>query len=196
MEFIKKNLVVVLAFMLPIAFIVIIALVVYLPSLFLSTNYNFLYASCNNGTNYDYSYDCNNYLKDRYAVIDNKLVINDTDLLLDSNNDTTLDNTEKYTAHIFLYDTEKNESREVTFEEAQTLTLNSLLTSPDGVTVSGYYDRSNNGVVSIFGGSSSSYNYYIAKGRSKSKLNLINNINQYYNQGDFKFIGWVLPGRN
>lgn len=193
-EFFKKNFAIVLAFVLPIALIAIIALSTYLPSLFLSTNYNFIYSSCTAGTNY-YPYYCNNYLQKRYSVVNGKMVVNAIDPTQDSDNDSIPDINENYTARIFLHDTKKNESREITLEEAQTLSLNGLLTSPDSVTVSSHYDR---GVdfFFIFDGGSSSYGYYLTKGKSRSKLNLINRDDLYYYRDNFQFIGWVLPGRN
>ena len=196
MEFLKKNFAILLAFILPIVLIAVVALSAYLPSLFLSTGYNFVYTSCTDGTNYYYSYNCDNYLQKRYSVVDNKLVANTVDPTLDSDNDKIPDINENYVARIFLHDTEKNESREITFEEAQTLTLNSLLTSPDSVTVSSYYNRSGGDFFFIFGGGSSSYGYYLTKGNSRSKINLINSTDQYYYRNNFQFVGWVLPGRN
>lgn len=194
-EFFKKNFAIVLAFVLPIALIAIIALSTYLPSFFLSTDYNFVYSSCTDGRNY-YSYRCDNYLQKRYSVVNSKLVVNDIDPAQDSDNDGIPDINENYTARIFLHDTQKNESREITLEEAQTLSLNGLLTSPDRVTVSSYYDRSGGGFFFIFGGGSSSYGYYLTKGKSRDKLNLINRDDRYYYRDNFQFIGWVLPGRN
>ena len=188
-EFIKKNFVILLAFTLPVAFIIIIVLSTYIPSLFLSTDYNFIYTSCT-----DNSYRCDNYLQKRYSVVNNKLIINSIDPTQDSDNDGILDINENYTARIFLHNTEKNESREITSEEAQTLTLNSLLTSPDGITVSRNYDRGV-GFFLIFDGGSS-FGYYLTKGKSKDKLNLINRDDRYYYRDNFQFIGWVLPGRN
>lgn len=192
-EFLKKNFAIVLAFVLPVALIAIIALSTYLPSLFLSTDYNFVYSVCTDGTNY-YSYRCDNYLQKRYSVVNNKLVVNDVDPTLDSDNDGIPDINENYTARLFLHDTEKNESREITIAEAQTLNLNSLLTSPDGVTVSSHYDRGGDFFFLFDGGSS--YGYYLTKGKSRSKLNLINRDDRYYYRDNFQFIGWVLPGRN
>ncbi len=194
MEFIKKNFVILLAFILPILLIAIVALSTYLPSLFISTNYNFAYTACTDGANY-YSYRCDDYLKKRYEVIDNKLVLNPVDTTQYSDRKGVPDFKEKYTDRIFLHDTKKNESREITLAEAQTLSLNNLLTSPDGVTVSSHYDRGG-GEFFIFGGGSSSYGYYLTKGKSRSKINLINSADQYYYQNNFQFIGWVLPGRN
>ena len=132
----------------------------------------------------------------RYSVVGTKLVANNVDPTLDSDNDKITDVNENYIARIFLHNTIKNESREITFEEAQTLSLNSLLTSPDGVTVSSHYNRNGGDFFFIFGGSSSSYGYYLTKGKSKDKLNLINNTDQYYYQNNFQFVGWVLPERN
>lgn len=192
-EFLKKNFAIVLAFVLPIALIAIIALSTYFPSLFLSTNYNFVYSSCTDGTNY-YPYYCNNYLQKRYSVVNGKIVVNSIDPAQDSDKDGVPDINENYTARIFLHDTKKNESREITLEEAQSLSLNGLLTSPDGVTVSSNYDRGADFFFLFDGGSS--YGYYLTKGKSRSKLNLINNDDRYYYRNNFQFIGWVSPGRN
>ena len=150
------------------------------------------------GRNYYYPYYCNNYLQKRYSVADNKLVVNPVDLAQDSNKDGVPDYNKNYdyTARIFLHDTKKNESREITLAETQTLSLNSLLTSPDGVTVSSHYDRNGSDFFFIFGGGSSSYGYYLTKGKSRSKINLINSTDQYYYRNNFQFVGWVLPGRN
>lgn len=196
MEFLKKNFAILLAFILPIVLIVVVALSTYLPSLFLSTNYNFIYTSCTDGINYHYSYNCDNYLQKRYSVVGNKLVVNNIDPTWDSDRDKIPDINESYGARIFLHDTAKNESREITLEEAQTLTLNSLITSPDGITVSSHYDRNRGEFFFIFGGGSSSYGYYLTKGKIKSKLNLINNTDQYYYQNNFQFVGWILSERN
>lgn len=177
-EFVKKNFVILLAFALPIIFIAIIALSTYLPSLFLSTDYNFIYSSCDN-TRY-YLSECDSYLQRRYLVEDNKLFVNTNNEYVKCKN---------CTDRIFLHNTEKNESREITVEEAQTFTLNSLLTSPDGITVSSYYNR---GAGFFLFDAGSSYGYYLTKGKSRSKLNFINQDNQYYYEDNFQFIGWVL----
>jgi len=184
--------VVLLAFLLPVALIVVVTLSTYIPSKFLKTDYDFIYSTCTDGVN-SYSYRCDNYLQKRYSVSEGNLVVNDIDPKQDSDNDGIMDINENYTARIFLHDTKKNESREITQEDAQKLSLNSLLTSPDGVTVSSGYSGGSD-VVFLFDGRSS-YNYYLTKGRSKSKLNLINSNGRYYYRDNFQFIGWVLPGR-
>lgn len=194
-EFLRKNFALVLAFTLPIVLIVVVGLSVYLPSLFLSTDYNFIYTSCTDGTNY-YPYRCDNYLQKRYVVVNHALVLNPVDTTQDADKNGIPDFNERYTDRVFLHDTKKNVSREITLAEAQSMKLDSLLTSPDGVTVSNYYDRSGGDFFFIFGGGSSSYGYYLTKGGSRSKINLINGTDQYYYRNNFQFVGWVLPGRN
>lgn len=192
-EFLKKNFAILLAFLLPIALILFIALQAYLPSAFLSTQYNFVYTTCDEGDNY-YSYRCNNYLQSLYSVDNGVLVTNEINPNQDSDDDGTMDVDENYTVRIFLHDTKKNESREITKQEAEALTLNSLLTSVDGVTVTSSYDRGADFFFIFDGGSS--YGYYLTKGSSKSKLNLINDSDRYYYRDNFNFIGWSLPGRS
>jgi len=193
-EFLKKNLVIIIAFALPIALIIVIALSAYFPSLFVSTSYDFIYSSCTDGSNY-YAYQCDSYLKKRYSIVNNKLVVNDVDPMQDLDGDNVPDIKENYTSRIFLHDTKKNESREITLSEAQSLEINELLTSPDGVTVSSSYS-SGADYIFPFGGGNSSFGYYLAKGRGKSKLNLINSDERYYYRDNFQFIGWVSPGRS
>ena len=200
-DFIKKNFAVLLAFVLPIVLIVVVALSAYLPSLFLSTLYNFLYTICADGSSYNsYPYYCENYLQKKYSVFNNKLIELPVDMTVDTNRDGIPDFNDfngKYVARIFLHDTKKNESREITYAEAKLLTLNNLLTSPDGVTISSNSSYSGGGdFFFLFGGGRSSYGYYLTKGKSKSKLNLVNSSDQYYYQNNFQFLGWVLPGRN
>ena len=193
-DFFKQNFALVIAFSLPLLLIVGIALSAYLPSLFISTDYNFVYSSCTDGNNNYYSYRCDNYLQKRYSVVNGQLVVNDVDPTLDSDNDGIPDVKEGYTARLFLHDTKNNETREISLTEANTLSLNELITSPDGVSVSSQYDRGADFFLLFDGGSS--YGHYLMKGSAKSKLNLINNENRYYYRNNFQFIGWVLPGRN
>jgi len=190
-EFFKKNFVLILAFTLPIVLIAILALYTYLPSLAVSTDYNFVYSVCTDGT---YFYQCNQYLQQRYSVVNNKLVVNDIDPAQDSDNDGVPDVNENHTTRLFLHNTAKNESREITLTQAQALNLEGLLTSPDGVTVSGHYDRGSE-FVFLFDRNSSYYGYYLTKGNKRSKLNLVHHDDRYYYRNNFHFIGWVLPNR-
>ena len=198
-EFLKKNYIILIALSLPLVLIIVVALSTFIPSRLLSTNYNFIYASCNDSRNY-YYYSCNDFLAKRYSVVDDKLVVNQINPTQDSDGDKIPDIQENYSVHIFLHDTKSNTDKEVSLKEAQGLNLNDLLTSPDGVTVSSGYEYSYRGDDFFpfpFGGSSSSYGLYLTKGKSKQKLNLVNENNGYYYYPDnFHFLGWVLPGRN
>ncbi|MEK7118297.1 MAG: hypothetical protein AAB869_01685, partial [Patescibacteria group bacterium] len=161
----------------------------YIPSLFLSTDYNFVYTICTDGAKYHYPYSCENYLQKRYIVVGNKLVVNLVDTTEDADKNGVPDFNGNYSDRIFLHDTEKNESREITLAEAEAMTLDGLLTSPDGVTVSSYAGRSGGDFFFLFGGGSSSYGYYLMKGKSRSKINLINSADRYYYGDNFQFIG-------
>ncbi len=192
-EFIKKNFAVLLAFILPLLLIIIVTLSIYIPSLFVSTEYNFVYASCSNGTSV-YPDDCYTYLQKFYSVVDGKIVKNTVPLNNNYNNPkTTAYFDDKYAAHIFLYDSKKNESKEISFDQAQSLALNDLLTSPDGVMVSSGYNYGGGCDFFFFGGcGGSSYGYYFMKGGNKHKINLVNMDNRYYYNSNFQFLGWVL----
>lgn len=193
---IKNNIAVILAFSLPILLVIGIALSAYWPS-FLSTDYDFVYATCDRGvaSYYEghYPYNCVNYLNSRYEVENGKLTIIEVQpppkeaLVVDR----------PYvilTSRLFRHDSLKNQGREITLAEAQTLKLNELITSPDGVSVESAYDRGVN-FFPFFDGSPRS-GYYLTKGSKKQKLNLVNEDERnYYDRDNFKFIGWVIPPR-
>jgi hypothetical protein len=202
-ESLRKNFTLILAFTLPAILIIGIAISVYLPSFFISTNYNFIYASC--GDNIDnYSRNCNTYLSNKYTVENGKIsTLEDRTANIDNSNQeysqtgtSTLKKvteSPKYEVRLFFHDTAKNESREITLEEAKLFTLNNLITSPDGVSITGSYNSGSD--ILVFGGGRSSFGYFLTKGNSKLKLNIINTNDRYYYQNNFKFIGWVIPGR-
>lgn len=184
-KFLKKNYLVIIAFSLPVLLVVGVALSVYLPAFFLSTDYNFIYSTCADGNSYNYS-QCNDYLKKKYSVVNNKLTVNNVPNEKDLN----------FSERLFLHNNEKNESREITLAEAQGLNLSNLLTSPDGVTISYSYER---GTYFLFSRSNSTSGYYLTKGKSKKKVNLINQSDSrygYYGRDNFHFIGWVLNNNN
>lgn len=177
-----------LAFAFPLLLIIIIAASTYLPSLFLSTDYDFVYATCGNGSGY-YEYDCRNFLNDRFAVENGQLTLKPIDPYKDSDRDGTPDMSESYVTRIFRHNTGANESREITLEEAKALSINGLATSPDGVSVQRGYDRGTD--FFIFFNTSSDYGYYLTKGEKRQKLNLVIDDDRYYYRDNFKFIGWV-----
>lgn len=176
----KKNYLVIVAFALPFLLIIGIALVAYAPSWFLKTKYNFVYATCYDNFNY---YDCTNHLNSTLRVEDGKLMMS---------KDTISNEKVSYDVRLFIHDTQNNESREIPVAEAQKINLNGLITSADGVSVEGVFDR-NYEFIFFFGGGSSRYGYYLTKGKLSRKLNLINEERYSYYRNNFKFIGWVDP---
>lgn len=176
-NFIKNNTSLVIAFVLPLLLVFVVTFSTYLPSLLISTEYNFLYATCmpNSST---YSYACDTTDQPKYTVTDKKINIVNTKSV----------NTN--TSRIFLHNTKSNTSREITYDEAKQLTLDEKLTSPDGVSITDHYQSGVN--VFPFFNSNSSYGYYLTSGAHKRKLNLISETSSYYYRRNFQFIGWII----
>lgn len=197
-QFIKNNITVILAFALPILLVIGIALSTYLPGLFLSTKYNFIYATCDREVDsYYFSYDCANYLNGRYKVENGRLTtIEIPPLSPPKSGRPTLDDYNEHismtpVARLFLHNSKNNEGREITLAEVQKFSLNGLITSPDGVSVENSYDRGA-GFFPFFD-DSSQYGYYLTKGSRRQKLNLVGEDERnYYYRDNFKFIGWVI----
>jgi|SRR3989338_9771998 len=184
--FIKNNIAVILAFALPILLVIGIAISAYWPS-FLSTEYDFVYARCDDNNWVDryrdtlpYPRDCNSYLNAIYKVENGKLAVQEVKFV----------GIGSYSNRLFLHDSQKNEGREITLAEAKALDLNGLITSPDGVSVENAYDRGPE-FFPFFDGSSR-YGYYLTKGSRKQRLNLVGEDERNYYQDNFKFIGWVV----
>ncbi|MEK7209292.1 MAG: hypothetical protein AAB677_03460 [Patescibacteria group bacterium] len=195
----KKHLAVILAFALPILLVIGIALSVYWPSWSLSTEYDFVYATCgsNYQSSYPYNYNCADYLNNYYQVKNGKLTIIDVKPLGPPSPRESAETIKPYVppaTHLFRHDSQKNEGREITLAEAQTLQLNELLTAPDGVSVESSYNRGEVEFFPFFNGGSSHYGYYLTKGNKRQELNLVGEESDryYYNRDSFKFIGWII----
>lgn len=184
-----KPILIGIAFLLPLLFIGIVFLTSYIPSMRLSTEYDFVYATCSEGNNV-YTHYCGNYLNSLYEIQGQTVAELAVPADLDSDGDDTPDIEENYRTRLFLHDTESNVSQEITFEEAQALQLRDLITSPDGVAVEWNNSRSRG--FFIFYGSSSSGGYFLTKGNAQKRLELISDTGRYYYRNDFKFLGWVV----
>ena len=177
------------AFMLPLVFIAVVFVTSYIPSAGLTSNFNFVYATCSQGQS-TYNYYCSNHLLNLYDIENGRLLEQDIPADLDSDNDGVMDINENYQARLFLHDTANNESEEITFEQAQALTLDERITSPDGVAVEWEYNGGSN--FFPFVRYSSRYGYYLTRGNASKELNLINTRNNRYYRDDFRFLGWVI----
>jgi hypothetical protein len=194
MSKLRQHWAIVAAFVLPIAVIGVVALTTYVPGFFLSTNYNFLYAVCTEPADYHYSYTCTNYLSERFVIEGDTFVVRSINPMRDSDQDSVPDAQEGYGARIFLHDTSRNESREISIEEAQQLRFSSLRTSPDGVTVSPRQYRGG-GDILFFDVGGSSYEYYLTKGNRRKRLNVFGYGDRYYYHENMYFMGWITPER-
>lgn len=174
MEIIKKNITLVLGISIPILMIVFVAGSIYLPGLFIKPHFNFLYAS---GDDYYY------YSQQRYSVQNGRLVKNEIE---QPENQTY--NSPQGESKLYFYDVMKNKSREISFEEAQNLTLDSNIKSPDDFEV--VYGSRGDGFFPFFWGGGVDYTTRYLKGRAvNKKLNLLLNGSSYYY--NFRFLGWI-----
>ena len=185
----KQNIAVIGAFLVPIVFLAIVAGAIYLPSATLSTDYDFVYATCDGFDRYYNDRYCDQYMRKAVQVQDSRIVEKDVKSTQDSDRDGVMDVDEGYKIRIYLHDTSENSSREISMADAQRLTVNDLTTSPDGVTVS-YHRESGVDVFPIID-SGSSYGYYMMKGDKKQKVDLITNNRRYYYDSNFYFLGWI-----
>lgn len=189
-EFLKKNLIVIVAFLVPMLLVLGMTLSVYLPSFLLSTDYNFVYSICSDGMDFA-PYQCNKFLFDRFSILNHRLYSQPINATADADRDGIPDVREEYVVHLFLHDTKENVSREITFEEAQQLRFSDALTSPDGVMVFRLRDTYLD--VPFLIDTNSSDHYYLTKGNRKKKLYLIERYQEYSIGGNFHFVGWVVP---
>lgn len=180
----KQNTILIIAFALPLLLVLIVAASIYIPSLFLKTEHDFVYATCDAGR---YYYGCEGYLNKKYTITNGRLEKNAIEESIDVSviKDVPTENDIRF----FMHDTEKNESTEVSFQEAQSYSFDSRVTSPDGVSFKDTYDRGV-GVFPFFYDGSSRY-FALSKGNAEKKLNLIVDESSYY-RNQLKFIGWVI----
>ena len=172
MEFIKKNASLLLGISIPILMILFVAASIYLPSLFVKPKYNFLYVIGD-----DYSY----YNQYQYSVKNGKLVKNEIQRLEDKKLPPRIE------AKLYIHDVAKNESREISFEEAQKLNLDTSITSPDGFEI--VYGSRGDGIFPFFFWSERDYSRRYLKGHNLTKKLNLQSDSSYYRS--FRFLGWI-----
>jgi hypothetical protein len=174
----KENLPIIVGVALPIIILVGALLVVFVPRLFVSPEYDFVYTI----------YDSRSYNRDydyfTLEVVDGK--IKQIPNLPDGITGQQEIQTTFKTPDIFIYDVKNDASREISIDEAQDLALVKGPSSPDGYTVN--FQRTHSGIFELFGSRSSS-GYYIGKGNNKRVLPGLVTTGYYYN--NFQLIGWV-----
>lgn len=198
-EFLKKNALVIIAFAVPLVFVGIVFLFAVLPSMFLKSHYNFVYAVCE-GSSWS---NCEDYLQTKYTVENGRLRILENPSYFSSEREWSgleqryvesqrllyYEKEGKLSSRLFLYDAEKNESRELTREEALGVRLSGLATSPEGILVeAGYSDD----VDFFLFDSSSSKKIFLKKGKSRKSISVAGQTGRYYDPSNFHFVGWVV----
>ena len=169
MEFIKKNIVLVIGMSIPILMIIFVAGSIYLPSFFIKPQYDFIYADGNNPYFSKYEYFIQNGKLEREQKSEYQERLGERDQKL------------------YVYEVEKNKSKEISFEEAQKLTLDPSSTSPDGFEIT--YGKKSEGFFPIFFWSHTDYETLYIKGHNVISKKL--NIQPIGNYLKFTFLGWI-----
>lgn len=169
----KQNISLIVGIAIPVLMIALVAASIYLPGLFSpAPKVNFLYVI---GDDY--------YQGRQYAIENGKLTKREV----------------KYPEHytpgvvrLFIHDVTTNQSREVSFAEAQQLSLDANAKSPDEFEV--VYGSRGDGIFPLLFFHSEDYNAVYLKGHNTSKkLNLQAppTGSYYYYPNRFRFLGWI-----
>lgn len=170
----KKNLPLIIGLALPVLFIIIIAVVVYLPTNFVNPKHNFIYK--------EQSYDS---FRNDVVIVGDKLTLAPTNIAEKAMVADPYYVVKDY-PKLYMYDFSKSASYEITLEEAKELSVVKGPSSPDGYSI----ERNNNhsGIFEIFGSYEDNSGYFITSpDGSKRKLTGIQG--EYYY--DLNIIGWV-----
>lgn len=195
----KNNIPLVAGLALPVLMIIFVAGAVYSPRLGtpVEPQYDFLYMTQNMGPGRE------SYI---YTVKENKLVRQGNPYYLPAPEPaypgvkpvTTApakDNAEPVdTAKFYIHGVKGNTSREISFKDAEKLSLDSRQTSPDGFEVTRNYGGGGSIFTEIFGGNSSrDYDaLYLTGHGAITKLNLQGNSAQPYYYAPPQFLGWIM----
>ena len=167
---IKKRLPLIIGLSIPLLMIIFVALSIYLPDMFINPKYDFIYCT---GDYYSSRY---------YSVKSGKIQKND------------IKYPEKDTYYrprieevLYYHDTNKNESKEIGFDDALKYSLNSNVKSLDGFEV--VHGTRDVGIFPLFFFADTDYSTMYIKGDKVSKKLNLNIKRPYY--WNFQFIGWV-----
>lgn len=157
---------VLLLFAVPIGTILIVAAMVYLPTLFARPGYDFIYSYCAD-------YVC----KEVYNVDSSKhLTVQSRNLGY---------NTSDASERLSYYSAKTNATHTLTLDEAKQYVLDTSSKSPDGYSLS----KNQNQTGFLFW-SSTDNDWYLKDGAKKKRIDLVPNSSYYSNQ--ITFLGWVM----
>jgi len=172
---IKNHLPLIFGISIPLLMIVFVALSIYIPQLFVKPQYSFLYL---NGNNYCYAIPGTD--KKIYYVQDNRLVMKDT-----QTQPVSSCQSEKRPI-IFIYDVVANQSKEISYDEAQKFYLTSSVKSPDGFEITSGGSRGRD-FFPFFNVRSDYGSRYISGHNISKRIDI--SKEDYYG---FTFLGWVI----
>ncbi len=169
----KKNVSLIIALGIPVLMIVLVAASIYLPGLFApAPQHHFLYVT-------DDFYQGGQYVVEKGTLIKRELK--------------RPPNTTPVVVRLFIYDVSANAGREVSFEEAQQLRLDTSVTSPDGYEVAYASSVGYELFPLLFFGDGRDRNDMYLKGHGASKkLNLTMQSDMYsWYSRRARFLGWI-----
>jgi hypothetical protein len=167
----KENITLIVGLSIPVVMVLFIAGAIYLPSLFVDVDppkFSFMYMTNNSSDGYSYSVKKNNLSREK---IERK--------------------NKSYSSHqrqvrFFIHNIKTHKNKELSFEEASAVSLNSNIESPDGFKIEN--GRSSYGFFPFYS-RGNYYTRYITKDNYAEKVKLhTNSTNYYYN---FRFLGWL-----
>ncbi len=165
----KPNISLIIGIIIPIAMILFVAGSIYLPGLFVKPSYNFLYV-----TYRDYYYG-------QYYSVQNSTLIKG-----DIYPNTNYGNQSLGVIKLYIHDVKANTNKEISFEDAQKLTIDSNSISPDGFKIV-YGKRSRNDIFFPYSWNDKD-SRYLEGHRVSKKLDLQLLDNSY---NTFYFLGWI-----
>lgn len=172
----REDFALIIGLALPVIFMIILAIAIYLPNLSVKPQHNFIY------TLPQYSYHKEYQME--YFITDNHIAQKQAIVLSQNNNAVILPGG----PDLYFYDVHKDTSHQLTYKEAEQYTLVPGPSSPDGYTVT--YNYSHGGIFELFGSGSDKSGMYISSGKGSKKLTGIQNT-RYYNYSNINIIGWV-----
>lgn len=166
----KQRVAAIIGVLIPIIFIVIVAVIAYVPSQFINPKHDFLYTK---------DYSSNNYYEIRAKHLVEVPVLTE----YDDNNYRDSYNYRQKVPTIYRYDVASDTTESITFEEARQLTLSSSAKSPDGYKLE--EATGSGGFLFWSSYSGSDGDPYLQKGLASKKLSLPGD------SYDFELIGWI-----
>ncbi|MEO6536768.1 MAG: hypothetical protein ABIT47_03655 [Candidatus Paceibacterota bacterium] len=177
-ETLLGNLPLLLGIALPILFVISISLAIYLPTLSIKPAHDFLYTQDSRS---GYSY---NGYQNEYHIESGKVTLVPSEARTLGANESPRPSAPR----LYYYNTSTNAAREISYEEAQALSVISGPTSPDGYLVEYRYNSS--GIFDLFGGNGDGSGYYVTKGGAGKKLPALSAGTDSY-RGNVAIIGWI-----